>query len=214
MTNVIYFGAAAMVLAFFGPNFGIEVPYLSQLFGDRGRVPGGKISNSDSMVATATVNAGKTVRMRLSITPQDSQTVATVNGKAVNISNPVMVVPVDSPLELVVQNPTFRSVQRQFVINSADLGDQKEWTMDVSLDPISSFGYLSIRTTPPADATITIDGKAWKKRTPFEKEKLPVGTYTVHLSNDLLEMGRDIDVQIRDGEVSQPFDRIVRIRTR
>jgi hypothetical protein len=159
------------------------------------------------VVASVSVNsAAKTVRMHLSVTPQDAQTTATVNGHALNLSNPVIVVPIDSPLELVVQNPTFRSVQRQFVIHSADVGDQKDWTMDVSLDPISAFGYLSIRTTPPADATITIDGKPWKKRTPFEREKLPTGSYTVHLSNDLLEMGRDLQIEIKDGEVTQPFD--------
>ena len=199
-------GAAAMVVALV-QSFGIEVPYLSALFGDRGRVPGGKPAYNDMAAQNSALDrAAKTVRMHLNLTPQGGQASATVNGKPVNMSNPVMVVPVDSPLELVVQDPGFRTVQRQFVINSAELGDQKDWTMDVNLDPMSAFGYLSIRTTPPADATITINGTSWKKRTPFEKEKLPIGTYTVHLSNDLLEMGRDLQVEIKDGEVTQPFD--------
>ena len=28
----------------------------------------------------------------------------------------------------------------------------------------------------------------------------------MHLSNDLLEMGRDLQIEIKDGEVTQPFD--------
>jgi serine/threonine protein kinase len=208
-TSAAYGAVAVLALGFFGPSFGVRIPILSDMLNQVGR--GGQHAFTEenpirnTAAPTVVAGAGRLVLLKLNIMPQGNSTTATINGKPVNMSNPSVSVPVDVPLELVVQNPSFNTVQRQFVVDSIQLGDQKEWTMDVQLDP-SNYGFLSLRTTAPADAKIIIDGKEWKKRTPFEKEKLPVGSYTVRLTNDLLEMDRTLTVEIKPGETAQPFD--------
>jgi serine/threonine-protein kinase len=206
LNSAMYVAAAIGLVAFLGPGFGIEVPYLSALLNARGRsldsVNPIKMKPYD---APQVDPSRKSVLVRLNISPPGNSTTATINGKSVNLSNPVISVPVDAPLELIVQNPMFKTVERQFVVDSAQLGGQSEWPLDIQMEP-NSAGYLSIKTTPSADATIMIDGKAWKKRTPFEKETLPVGKYTVKLTNDLLEMERTITVEVKQGEVTQPYD--------
>ncbi len=75
----------------------------------------------------------------------------------------------------------------------------KEWLMDISLDPLR-FGYLTIRTTPSADASIMIEGSKWKKKTPIENEKLPIGSYSIQLSNEVLGMEKTVSVSIVEGK--------------
>jgi len=199
--------AAILAVSVFGPSFGVTVPILSPMLHDIARIPGSIPSTAEPI---APASGQKQVTLHLNVTPQGSPGVAKVNGHIVRLNagngqSQTIVVPTDAPLELLVDNPGYKTITRDFVIESGQLAGQKDYTLDVQLEAAHS-GYLTIRTTPSADAVITSNGKTWKMRTPFEREALPTGTYTVKLRNDLLDMERSLTVQVKEGETSQPFD--------
>ncbi|OFZ19607.1 MAG: hypothetical protein A2X94_17350 [Bdellovibrionales bacterium GWB1_55_8] len=144
--------------------------------------------------------AGKGVLLHLQITPGGLPARVEINGEALSLRDPSIDVPLDSPLELVIDRPGFRPFRREFVVSSQQVGAQKEWMMEVQLEPLS-FGFLSIRTSPSAEAHITIDGHKWVKKTPFQDEKMPVGTYNIRLVNDLLGMEKVVTVNIQQSKV-------------
>jgi hypothetical protein len=137
------------------------------------------------------------IRLRLQITPSGGSGTITLNGRSVDFSRPVMDVPLDSPLELVVEKPGYRSLRREFAIDSRQVGSMTEWQTEVALEP-SRFGYLSLRTTPTAEAVIIVDGAKWVRKTPINNEKLPVGNYTVRLVNEVLGMEKTVEVSIQE----------------
>ena len=166
-------------------------------------IPSGKPTTT-AAVTVAALNesppaATKTIALHLNITPGGAGGTLTVNGKNVDLSNPVIPVHPDEPLELVVERPGFRVFNREFVLDSRQLGTLTEWLMDVPLEPVR-FGYVTIRTTPSAEATIMMDGKPWVKKTPIENEKLPVGFYTIKLSNDVLGMEKTVNISVQEGK--------------
>ncbi len=141
----------------------------------------------------------KSVLLKLNLQSTEQLTLQ-INGLTVNPSKPIQV-PLDKSIELVAQRPGYKTLKRVFTIESPLVaGGLKEWKMDLQLEPIQ-FGFLTIDTVPSADAKAVIDGKTWLKRTPFENEKLPVGTYTIHLVNELLGMEKSVSVTIQEGKV-------------
>ena len=76
----------------------------------------------------------------------------------------------------------------------------REWLMDIQLEP-EKFGFLTLHTTPSSDAAIPLDGGVpWKRKTPLENEKLPVGSYTIRLTNEVLGMEKTVNVTIEEGK--------------
>ena len=145
------------------------------------------------------VEPGKSILLRLNLTPGGGGATISVNGRPVDGSNPMLVVPLDAPLELSADRSGYRPFKREFVLESRQMNGLKEWLMDVSMEPVQ-FGFLTVHTTPSADATILLDGKPWVKKTPIENEKLPVGTYNIRLSNEVLGMEKTITVQVQEGK--------------
>ncbi|MGE0616147.1 MAG: hypothetical protein AB7P04_10950, partial [Bacteriovoracia bacterium] len=155
---------------------------------------------------------GKTV-LRLVVNP-GLWGKATLNERVLDNSHPIMEVPLDRPLELVIQQDRFKPFKREFVINSREAGNQAEWVMNITLDPVE-FGYLSITTTPSAEAIIRAvdrgvasESKPWILTTPFENEKLPAGTYRIHLENKVLGMEKNIVVDIKDGKTIRMVEKL------
>ncbi len=139
----------------------------------------------------------KKVLVKFNISPAGAATVS-LNGIPVDPTSLAADVRLDAPMELVVERPGYRTVRREFVLDSKQLNGLKEWAMDVQMEP-TRFGYVTIRTTPSANATIVIDGKPWVRPTPIENEKLPPGTYTVRLVNEVLGMEKTITVNVQEG---------------
>jgi serine/threonine-protein kinase len=178
----------------------------------------GAVAEADRALSSvpSTTNAGATsvktmVQLKFNILPSPAGAQITVNGKTVTGERLAIDVPADEPLELVVQKTGYASFRREFVIESRNLGSAKEFPMEVQLEP-TRFGFLTIYTTPSADATLMIDGKPWTRKTPFEREKLPSGTYNVKLSNELLGMEKTITVTIQDGRVAAVTDERLEIK--
>jgi serine/threonine-protein kinase len=268
--------AALFAIAFFGPDYGISVPVLSELMGSGGgaaiearltlqgeatgvivTINGKPVSNhlpftlkgipvgtsfqvavngplgtfqqevtlrkgEQKTIAVAfgdtapTVPGGggivpdvggKSIVLRLNVTPGGGGATVTVNGRPVDPNNPVVQVPLDAPLELVAERGGFKPFRREFVLESRQLNGLKEWLMDVQMEP-TRFGFLTIRTTPSADATIMIDGKPWVRKTPLENEKVPVGTYSIKLANDVLGMEKQVTVSVTDGRAVTVDERL------
>ncbi len=139
-----------------------------------------------------------TILLRLNILPSGGLPIISLNGGSINIKNPVANAPLDAPLELSIDRNGFKSFKREFVLESRQMSGLKEWLMDITLEPIH-FGFITIRTTPSADVTILFDGNPWKKKTPIENEKFPVGEYKMHLSNEVLGMEKTLSILVQEG---------------
>jgi serine/threonine-protein kinase len=153
------------------------------------------------------VEEGKTILLKLNVMPGGQNSLITVNGKPVDASNPSVIVRLDAPLELSADRMGYRPFRREFVLESRQVGGLKEWLMDIPLEPVR-FGFLTVHTTPSADATIIIDGKAWVRKTPIENEKFPIGTYNIRLSNEVLGMEKTITVSIQEGKAILKDERL------
>jgi hypothetical protein len=117
-------------------------------------------------------------------------------------------VPLDQTLELVADRAGYKRFRSEFFVDSHEVGALREWSKDVPMEP-NRFGFLSVHTTPSADAIIMIDeGRPWVKKTPFENEKVPVGTYTIRFVNELLGMEKKVTVKIIDNQIVNLDERL------
>jgi serine/threonine protein kinase len=145
------------------------------------------------------VTPGKNIQLRLNVSPGGGGAHLAINGRVLDPSNPTLVVALDAPLELVAERSGYRVFKREFVLDSRQLGGLREWIMDVPMEP-SRYGFLTIHTTPSAEATIMLDGKPWVRKTPIDNEKLPVGTYSIRLNNEVLGMEKTVTVMVQEGK--------------
>jgi hypothetical protein len=159
----------------------------------------GQASSTGSNTLSSSLTGVKSIFLRLNISPGGGSPSILLNNQGVDIKNPIIQVPLDAPLELTIERSGFKSFRREFVLESRNMNGLREWLMDIQMDPLQ-FGYITIRTTPSADATIMLDGSPWKKKTPIENEKLPIGDYSIHLSNEVLGMEKTVNVRIQEGK--------------
>lgn len=220
-TTLALLAAGIAAVAALGPQFGISIPYLSPLLSDQlsldiaqkkqtsgpadsthskpeGREPAEATQTPSSPPSTGT---GRLATLRLQFGIGAHGAMVKVNQKVVTSDQPTLQLPMDSPLELTAERDGYRPLRREFVIDSRQLGDSNEMSMEVALEPLR-FGFLTLRTVPSADAFFSIDGREITKRTPLENEKFPVGTYEVRLVNELLGMEKRITLQIQEGKVA------------
>jgi hypothetical protein len=114
----------------------------------------------------------------------------------------------DTPLNLQIDSPGYKLFKKEFTLESRQLNGLREWPMEIALEA-GHFGTITIHTVPSADVTMIINGVAWKRKTPVENEKIPVGTYIVQLSNDILGMEKSISVNIDEGKMVNVEERLV-----
>ncbi|MBL7716810.1 MAG: serine/threonine protein kinase [Bdellovibrionales bacterium] len=174
---------------------------------ENGMNTGVKTSVAGAPQIIAGTDPSRAVVLKLNVVPGGGGFTVTLNGQSLDPDNLSVQVPLDSPLELVVNRNGFKPYRREFVIDSKQLNGAREWPVDVAMEP-TRFGFLTIRTTPMADAIILIEGKPWVRKTPLENEKLPVGTYQIRLVNEALGMEKSISVTISDGRVANIEERL------
>jgi len=116
---------------------------------------------------------------------------------------------VGDPLELVVDRPGFVTYRKEFTVKDTDLVDGKDFNLDVKLEPMV-YGTLTLSTVPDlADVTIVsldqgASGNLQKSvilKTPIYREKLPVGHYRVIIRNDLLNVEKTFQIEVKQGDV-------------
>lgn len=172
--------------------------------------PGEKrILNFELKRESASADQNKIIAIRLKITPVSvgTPTKIFINGNQVDSLTAITVVPLNKPFEVYVERPHFKPFRKSVIITEAEAGDRKEWVYEVPLIE-SRFGYLSIKTTPSAEAIVEVDGVEQKFMTPFTNKRLPVGKYNVRLFNPVLNMEKFIEVTISDERLTNIEERL------
>lgn len=205
-TAVIVF---AFGIAYYGPQFGLEVPVLSSLIGSSLKESNPVAKNNDASVnrqpakAEEKLNAPiedpssqKKVKVNVSIFPSATGAVVTLNGKKWSEGQPLLEFPSDTPLEITVEKSGFSTFKSDFKIDLTSLDSEGKFTKDIILAPLpmrepaniqvnnDNFGYLSVFSTPSAEVTIYVDDKPVGVRSsPFQKIKIPAGKIKLYLYN-------------------------------
>jgi hypothetical protein len=117
-------------------------------------------------------------------------------------------VPVGDLIALVIERPGFISFRKEFTIKEGEIAGGKDYNLDVKLEPMV-YGTFTLSTQPEvADVTIiNLDqgtrGGAQKPvvlKTPIYQEKLPVGHYKVLVRNEILNVEKVFQIEIREGD--------------
>lgn len=168
----------------------------------------GNVSNQQKDSGEAPAHPDqKSISLRLNLIPPGGNPTILLGGKPVDPARPVATVPLDAPLDLVVKREGYRPLQSEFVIHAYEVNGSTEWMREIQLEPLQ-FGYLTIKTTPSADAVIEIDGQKWLKRTPFERERIRIGNYTIRLINESLGMEKTISTEIKESMATLVDERL------
>ncbi|MCM2277801.1 MAG: serine/threonine protein kinase [Oligoflexia bacterium] len=157
------------------------------------------VRQEQAVQSVQAANGEKTVLLRLEISPPGRPAIL-INGKRLDPDFPVLQVPLDTPLELTAERGGYKAIRREFVLEESKYAGQREVRMELAMELVE-FGFLTLRSTPSADASLMLDGHPWVRRTPIQNEKLPVGSYTVKLTNEVLGMEKTLLVNIQDGKV-------------
>ncbi|MBI2712658.1 MAG: serine/threonine protein kinase [Bdellovibrio sp.] len=170
--------------------------------------------STDGRVPTSSMSGvtipEKGVLLKLSITPGASETSkmkVQINGRDVSPVAPSLTVPLDTPLEISIDRDGYKPFHRSLVLDSRTVGSLKEWSADISLEP-TRFGFITIHTVPSAEATMMIDGSQWQQKTPVENWKIPAGTYSLHLTNQVLGMEKTVNITIEENKAITVDERL------
>jgi serine/threonine-protein kinase len=159
--------------------------------------------------STGSTNFGSSsIALRLKITPAGGHPVIKINGAATAPSSGLTVpVPLDKAVTLTVEREGFETYTKSLMFESARLAGMRDLPMDVELIP-SHYGFLSVYTTPSAEAIILIEGGEERIQTPFSGKRLPVGRYKIRLENKLLGMSKELDTVIEENRVKKVEERL------
>jgi len=204
--QILGLGAAALMVftvATVGRNYGIQIPIVSNLLGYSSPQQNNASRAEDELAQGSGSETGRTLSSRsiilkLQVSPGGGDPSIQLNGRTLPSGQFSNKVDLDSALELVVNRTGYKPFKSQFTIDSRQVAGLKEWEMSVELEPLH-FGYLTLHTTPSANATFTMDNSNWTKKTPIDSEKLPVGNYQIRLENEILGMAKTIQVNIKEG---------------
>jgi serine/threonine protein kinase len=152
----------------------------------------------------------KMAQLKLHLFPDGdlSHTRVTVNSFPYDLNRGTGSVSMGDLVALVIERPGFVTFRKEFTIKEADLADSHDYNLDVKLEPMV-YGTFTLSTQPEvADVTImSLDqgaGESSQKpvilKTPIYQEKLPVGHYKVTVKNDLLNVEKVFQIEIKEGD--------------
>ena len=192
---------AVIAVAGVGPRFDIRVPILSDMIGHFiGPTPASNPTPTPAPIRTsAPVNLEKTILLKSNIQPPGGDPVVLINEKQVDAANPAATIKLDAPVTISVERRGYKPVHNEFYVEAAAVVGRRELSRDILMEPVR-FGFLTLHSTPNADAKIMIDGKDNPYKTPMEAVKLPAGAYTVRLRNEVLGMETSVTVNIEEGK--------------
>ena len=173
-------------------------------------LPGNSTADRAPSEAKPAIVNGKTVALKFRVFPDGdiSKTKVTVNAQPVDLASNQIDVPVGDLVEVVVERTGFVGFRKEFTIKEAELGDAKEWNLDVKLEPMV-YGTITLSTKPAlADVVIvSLDQRSPASsikplvlKTPIYREKLPAGNYKIMIKNEVLGIEKTIQVEIKEGK--------------
>ena len=222
-----FIAVAAMLgaVAYFGPQYGINIPFVTDFLTAQGVIHTASVTHITSPEMKSKPTAGRTpadsvmppttgqadvagangkplITLKINLSPPGSGTTLSINGKAIDPETLSIQVPVDSPLELSVERANFKKFTREFSIESSQLAGAKESVSAVTLVPEKS-GVLAVHGNLSAQATITSEDATFNKTmaSPFDGESVPVGRYTVKVVNSVLDLESTQTVTIDENKV-------------
>lgn len=151
-------------------------------------------------------NTSQPVTLKLNINPIGIGTSISINGAQVDASG-ITSVKTGVPLNLVVEREGFRTFRKTVTISAAELAGKTEYGLDVALEA-AKFGFVSIKTTPSADAIVSIDGQEERWPTPISRKRIPVGNYKIKLINSLLGMEKEVEFTVSEDRFTNIDERL------
>jgi hypothetical protein len=212
---VLTAGIATVALAWIGPQFGIHVPVLSGVLKEiqsgggaqlvlQGRANNVRVFVNDNLISSS-------LPAKIENVPVGQKFRVKVSGEEGSFEEDYVLVEGEQR-EVAVKFPE-RQISSEALNAAASASESVAMTGETThsaAPPAGSGGYegqnvplgwLTIKTTPSAEATIEIPGKPrWVRKTPFVKEGLPEGQYTIRLVNEVLGMEKTLNVTIQAGK--------------
>ena len=148
------------------------------------------------------------VKMRIFPDGDFSHTRATLNSVPFDARTGMASVTLGELVALVVDRPGFVTFRKEFTVKDSDLNENREYLLDVKLEPMV-YGTFTLSTQPEvSDVTIiSLDqgtsGNAQRPlvlKSPIYQEKLPVGNYKVIVKNELLNVEKIFQIGIKEGD--------------
>ncbi len=161
------------------------------------------LAREDGTVPATTLVDGRQIPVRLNIIPLavGTETSVKINGAAVDALAAVARVTVGSQFDVEVVREGYRPYRKQITVTEGMLSGKEEWVEDVQLHE-AKYGFVSLKTSPSADAYFEMDGVQEKITTPFSRKRMAVGSYKVKLVNDALGMEKMITVNVTEDGLS------------
>ncbi len=191
--------AAVLGFSYYGPQFGYEIPYISSLIApqppevvaDQPTTP--TVERSPASQPEQVPVPVRKAKLKVGVNPDGADVKVTVNGTVLAAGVRTIDVPVETPIELLVEKPDFLPFRSEFKIDERSL-NKNDYLKDVWLTiaknkewnvaPIvgDQVGYLSVFSTPSAEVTIYVNNRLIGKRSsPFQRLKIPAGKVQLHL---------------------------------
>ncbi|MBI3556509.1 MAG: serine/threonine protein kinase [Deltaproteobacteria bacterium] len=161
---------------------------------------GGQPSQLQSSAASVPVT------LRIVVNPAGVGSLIRVNGSVIDTTG-IVSIGSDRPTEIIVERDGFRTHKETITVKSTDVDARKEFAKEVVLQP-AKFGYVSIKTTPSAEAVVTIDGVEEKWSTPVSRKRIPVGAYKIKLVNGLLGMEKEVSFTVTEDRFTNLEERL------
>jgi serine/threonine-protein kinase len=168
-------------------------------------------ANLPPVVANATPSSGMAPRAKMvfRIFPDLGAKKArvTLNSAEVSPATRMAMIPVGEPLDVTVEHTDFMSFHKEFVVHPSDLSPAGDYVLDIQLEP-KVYGIFSLSTIPELAEVefVNLDqgqsgggDKAIMFTTPIYGQKLPVGNYRVIIRNKMLNVGKVLQVEVKEG---------------
>ncbi len=147
------------------------------------------------------------LKVRLFPDVDTAHTRITVNSVPFDFGKGFASVPIGDLITVVVDRPGFVSFRKEFTVKDNELVNGREFSLDIKLEP-TVYGTFTLSTQPEvADVTIiSLDqGSGTSQRpvilkTPIYQEKLPVGHYKVIVKNEILNVEKAFQIEIKEGD--------------
>ena len=156
-------------------------------------------------IASPTLEKSDTaVQVLLNILPPGLGTQIRVNGRLIQDEASTATLELSSmkPFSVSISRPGFQDWFGSLDPTQLRKSIGNQPAADVRMIP-KRYGLLKVQTGTSAEVTIMVQGIPWTLLTPIEGERLPVGTYSIRVVNQIRNVRRDFVVKIEEGKIKE-----------